>query len=126
MGWAHAAGGLALIAGLSLVAGFITQFRQRGYVGWLGLCFLFLAGAGFSSEPYPVLRNYLMVFAGICFLFSFVSAILHTRARLREIRERYLAHEAQMLASLEVELERRKQEIKTEHEHEHDSSDNLS
>jgi uncharacterized membrane protein (DUF106 family) len=103
MGWERAAGGFALILGLALVAGFITQFRERGYVGWLGVSFLFLAAAGFIWESSPHLRGYLLSPAGVTFLCSLVSAVLHTRERLREIGDRQQAFEAQMLAILEVE-----------------------
>jgi hypothetical protein len=106
MGWERAAGGFALIIGLSLAAGFITQFRERGYVGWLGGSFLFLAAAGFIWVDSPYLRGYLLGGAGLAFLCALVSAILHTREKLREINDRQQGFEAQMLAILAAEKEK--------------------
>jgi|GEM_PF-4610228 len=103
MGWERAAGGFALIIGLALVAGYITQFRERGYVGWLGASFLCLAAAGFIWENSPSLRGYLLSAAGLAFLCALVSAVLQTREKLREIGDRQQAFEAQMLAILEIE-----------------------
>ena len=48
--WDKLAGGFCILVGLSLILGFLMQFRERGYVGWLGLCFLALAGAAFISS----------------------------------------------------------------------------
>jgi hypothetical protein len=106
MGWDRAAGSFSLIIGLSLLAGFITQFRERGYVGWLGVSFLLLAAAGFTWESSPPFRGYLLSIAGVSFFCSLISAVLHTRERLREINDRQQAFEAQMLAILEVEKEK--------------------
>ena len=114
MGWERAAGGFALIIGLSLVAGFITQFRERGYVGWLGGSFLFLAAAGFIWADSPFLRGYLLGGAGLAFFCALISAVLHTRERLREISDRQQAFEAQMLAILEVEKEKCRQRQESE------------
>jgi hypothetical protein len=108
MGWERVAGSFASIIGLSLLAGFFIQFRDRGYVGWLGVNFLLLAGAGFTWQSNPEMRGYLLGAAGLSFLFALVSAILHTREKLRDINDRQQAFEAQMLAMLEVEREKHK------------------
>jgi len=110
MGWDRVVGGFCLIVGLSLVAGFLSQFRERGYVGWLGLCFLALAAASFLSQSPPLARNAALGAGGLMFLFSFISALLHTRARLEEIRLRQQAFEKEMLAMLEAEKRDREKE----------------
>ncbi|NIM04358.1 MAG: hypothetical protein GTO55_00860, partial [Armatimonadetes bacterium] len=102
MGWDRIAGGFCIIVGLSLVAGFLSQFRERGYVGWLGLSFLALAAAAFWSASNETARNYAMIVAGVFFVFSFYSAVQQTRERLAEIRRRHEAFEEQMLAMLQV------------------------
>jgi ABC-type Fe3+ transport system permease subunit len=106
MGWNAVAGGFCIIVGLSLVAGFLSQFRERGYVGLLGFSFLALAVAAFQSEINENARNYALIFAGILFILSFISAVQQTRQRLTEIRRRQEAFEEQMLAMLEVERQR--------------------
>jgi len=109
MGWDRVVGGFCLIVGLSLVAGFLSQFRERGYVGWLGLCFLALAGASLFSQVSLPVRNSALAAAGLMFLLSFISALLHTRARLEEIRLRQQAFEKEMLAMLEAEKGEKKE-----------------
>ena len=107
MAWDRIAASFCIMVGLSLLAGFITQFRQRGYLGWLGLCFLALAAAGFMSwREYPTGRNIALGIAGVLFVFSFISAALQTRQRLAKIRRHQEALEAQMIAMMEAQRER--------------------
>jgi len=110
MVWARIAGSFCLIVGLSLIAGFVSQFRERGYVGWLGLSFLALAVSALSSQTNLTARNIALAAAGVFFLLSFISAVQQTRQRLAAIRRRQNEFEDQMIALLEAERARREKE----------------
>lgn len=117
MAWDRIAASFCIMVGLSLLAGFITQFRQRGYLGWLGLCFLALAAAGFMSlREYPTGRNIALGIAGVLFVFAFISAALQTRQRLAEIRRHQEALEAQMIAMMEAQREKERREKRAANE----------
>jgi len=126
--WDKVSGGFCIIVGLSLIVGFLRQFRERGYVGWLGLCFMALAGAAFiSSRMHEAMRlqqkalaaaamqqrNIVMAVAGILFVISFISAVQQTRQRIADIKRRQESIEEQMLAMLEVEREKHKKDGKS-------------
>ena len=108
MDWDRVIGGFCITVGLSLLAGFFTQFRQRGYVGLLGFCFLSLAVASFLAHVTKNGRNAAFIIAGIFFLLSLISAVLQTHARIAAIRRSHKAMEEQMIAMLEVDRERNK------------------
>jgi hypothetical protein len=107
-------------AGLCLLAGWISAFRNRAYVAWLGLAFvalsasLFSAGAARDARELGRDAGYLSALAqfllGACivsFLIALVVAVQETRRRLREMRE---AHEASVEAMLEMMRSRRERE----------------
>ncbi len=108
MGWERVAASFCLLIGLSLLAGFITQFRDKGYMGLLGMSFLVLAVSAWVSRVSVPARTGALGAAGVLFFLAIISAVLHTRASLAEIRLRHKAFEEQMLAMLEVEREKHK------------------
>jgi hypothetical protein len=106
------ASGLTLFIGLCLIAGWATGFRNRAYVGLLGLAFLGLAGfllavnkvqeaKGLNAphEPMAMLARALLVLWVALLLVAFLSAIRETGRRLRDIRE---GHQASAEALLEM------------------------
>jgi len=116
------AAGLTAFAGLCMVAGWATAFRNRGYLGLLGVAFLVLAGfllvlgmargtqeTGEANAQMVLLSRVLLAACILLFLLAVVSAARETARRLREIRTGYREAEEAMLdivkASLEKEAE---------------------
>lgn len=114
------AAGLTGFVGLCLAAGWVTGFRNRAYVGLLGLAFLLLAGSLFAAgrveeiQPEETEANLyrlaavgLLLTSAAAFALAAVSAVRETLRRLRELREE---HEAAAEAMLEMFRARREQE----------------
>ena len=117
------AAGLTAFVGICLIAGWVTGFRHRSYVGWLGLAFLGLAGfvlalarmreAQDMGAPSPglqwVVRVLLVVWLA-SFVIAGVSAVRETVRRLRALRREHLEAAEALLelvrASHEAEQER--------------------
>ena len=106
------AASLTGFVGLCLLAGWVTGFRNRSYVGWLGLAFVALAGfliaigrardlqeIGHASRGITALVLVLLVAWIGALLLSAFSAIQETARRLREIRQ---SHEAAAEGLLEL------------------------
>jgi ABC-type Fe3+ transport system permease subunit len=106
------AAGLTAFVGLCLTAGWIAGFRNRSYVGWLGLAFLALAGFllalgkaqaarefGGDSSPFGTIATVLLVLGIALFLVALVAAVRETSRRLQELRE---SHEAAAEGLLEL------------------------
>ena len=106
------AAGLTAFLGICLLAGWVTGFRNRSYVGWLGLAFVGLAGflvavgkvreaheLGGTNRAMAMLPWALLVVWVAALLLSALSAVRETARRLREIRE---SHEAAAEGLLEV------------------------
>lgn len=98
------AAGLIAFVGICLLAGWITGFRNRSYVGWLGLAFVGLAGflaaagkvreakeLGGSNPGMAALAKLLVVVWVGALVLSAVSAVRETARRLREIKESHQA-----------------------------------
>jgi hypothetical protein len=119
------AAGITAFAGVCLVAGWISAFRNRAYVGWLGLAFLALSGSlwcagaareaqelGASAPPHLSLLAKLLVAGSVAsFLIALAAAVQETRRRLREMRE---AHEASVEAMLAMMRAQRQREERDE------------
>ncbi len=101
---AQFAAGLVGFLGLCLLAGWVTGFRNRSYVGWLGLAFVALAGflaaagkareakeLGGSAPAMAMAGKALLVVFAIALVLSAIAAIRETSRRLREIKEGHLA-----------------------------------
>lgn len=114
--------GLTAFAGLCMVAGWATAFRNRGYLGLLGVAFLLLAGfllaLGMARDAQEigeatgqmVLASRLLLAACILsFLLAVVSAARETTRRLREIRTGYREAEEAMLEMVKASLEKEKE-----------------
>jgi hypothetical protein len=106
------AAGLIAFVGICLLAGWITGFRNRSYVGWLGLAFVGLAGflvaagkvreakeLGGTNLGMAALGKLLIVVWVGALVLSAVSAVKETTRRLREIRA---GHEAATEGLLEM------------------------
>jgi uncharacterized membrane protein YhaH (DUF805 family) len=106
------AAGLVAFVGICLLAGWVTGFRNRSYVGWLGLAFVALAGSvlaaarakeakdlGTASPALATGAKILLLATVVAFLLSAVSAIRETARRLREIKQ---SHEAAAEGLLEL------------------------
>lgn len=113
------AAGLTGFVGLCLVAGWVTGFRNRAYVGWLGLAFLLLAGfllaaggvgdaaaIGAESGGLPLLAIGLFLLCAAAFALAGVSAVRETARRLRELREQHEAAAEAMLEMFRAQRER--------------------
>jgi hypothetical protein len=111
--------GLTAFAGACLLAGWVSGFRNRAYVGWLGLAFLMLSGslwcarsareaqeAGLGSPDMSLLTRVLLVVSVAAFLFALVAAIQETRRRLRKIKEDHEDSVEAMLTLLQASRER--------------------
>ncbi|HUU53389.1 MAG TPA: hypothetical protein VMY87_00585 [Armatimonadota bacterium] len=111
------AAGLTAFVGACLLAGWVTGFRHRAYVGWLGLAFLVLAGfllalgslreaealGGSDPRMATLVKVLLFVWVG-ALLLSAAAAVGETARRLRELRA---SHETAREAFLEMARARR-------------------
>jgi hypothetical protein len=106
------AAGLTAFVGLCLVAGWATGFRNRSYVGWLGLAFLLLAGSLMSAAKAgearelgadaPALGLLAKVLFGACFVAFLLAALAAVRETARRLQELRLHHEEAAEAMLEI------------------------
>jgi len=112
---------LCLVVGLSMVAGWVVAFRNRPYLGLLGLSFLSLAGyvlareavrraqeARLSAPGLTWLEVAALVATLLLFVASFWAAVQESRRRMREVREHFRAAEDAFTTLMEA--ERRKAE----------------
>ncbi len=106
------AAGLTAFVGVCLIAGWISGFRNRAYVGWLGLAFLALAGFLLAlgkhkeaqqtgaTDPRLATAVKVLLFAWVAaFVVSMVAAVRETSRRLKELRAN---HEAAAEGLLEI------------------------
>lgn len=113
------AAGLTAFAGLCMVAGWVTAFRNRGYLGLLGVAFLLLAGfllalgraratqeTGEATDQMVLLSRVLLAACMLSFVLAIVSAARETSRRLREIRGGYREAEEAMLDMVKASLEK--------------------
>jgi hypothetical protein len=113
---------LTTLIGLSLLAGWLTTFRNRGYLAWLGLAFLAVSGYLLASDrareahelglphsgPLALARACLIVCL-IAFVIAIVAAARETGRRMREIRESHQAAEEAMLEMIQASREKEAQ-----------------
>ena len=113
------AAALTAIVGICMVAGWITAFRNRAYLGLLGLAFLALSGCLWTldkargaggpevSDPQMLLVARGMLVACLAFfLLAAVAAVRETARRLREIRAGYREAEEAVLEMVKASLEK--------------------
>lgn len=113
------AAGLTAFVGLCLLAGWVTGYRHRAYVGWLGLAFFALAGfllalgrvreaeAIGGSDPgmAMLVKVLLLVWVG-ALLLAAGTAVAETLRRLRELREGHQEAAAALLEMIRATRER--------------------
>ena len=106
------AAGLTAFVGICLIAGWITGFRNRAYVGWLGLAFLALAAfllvlgkhkeaqeTGAADPRLATAVKVLLLVWVAAFVLSMVAAVRETSRRLKELRA---SHETAAEGLLEI------------------------
>jgi TRAP-type C4-dicarboxylate transport system permease small subunit len=112
------------LVGLSMVAGWLSAFRNRAYLGLLGLAFLMLSGSllaadrasamqalGGPADPKMALAaTVLLAGCVVSFAAALLAALRETARRVREVRERHEAAEQAMLEMIRASQEREQQE----------------
>jgi hypothetical protein len=104
---------LTTIVGLSMLAGWLSAFRNRAYLGWLGLAFMAVSGYLMAYDVAQNAKTYSLPIGGaalaqkicllicaIAFLLAVMAAARETRRRLREIKEGHRAAEEALLEML--------------------------
>jgi len=120
------AAGLTAFVGICLIAGWVTGFRNRSYVGLLGLAFVVLAGfpialakageahdLGLSGSGLRLTAWVLLLVSVGAFLLAAIAAVRETARRLREVRE---SHEEAAQGLLELVRASREREEETQPE----------
>ena len=113
------AAGLTAFVGVCMVAGWLSAFRNRAYLGWLGLAFLALSGSllahdrarqaqvlGVASPQVSLLAKILLLVCLLSFVLALVAAVRETARRLRDIRDRHRAAEEALLAMMQARREK--------------------
>ena len=111
---------LCIVVGLSMVAGWWVAFRNRPYLGLLGLSFLTLAAYLVSREKVAAAKaagatNVTMVWVEIAalvicaalFVAATIAAVQESKRRMAEVREHFRAAEEGLMAMMEAEKRRR-------------------
>jgi len=119
---AQLAASLTALVGACLVAGWLSAFRNRAYLGWLGFAFLSFSASllaankasmdralGTTNPHMALLAKVLLVACAVCFVVALVAAVQETSRRLRDIRSRHQAAEEAMLAMIRAQRERQEQ-----------------
>ncbi len=107
---------LTTIVGLSMLAGWLSAFRNRAYLGWLGLAFLCISGyvlavdrtraaheLGLSGAGTGQAARALLAVCIISFVLSLLSAARETVRRIRDIQAGHRAAEEALLAMISAE-----------------------
>ncbi len=110
---------LLLVAGASMVAGWVVAFRDRYYLVLLGLAFCALSGAllagqrvqvavelGASEPGFALLARVLFVASSMFGVAAVVAAVMETRRRLAMLRESYRAAEEALIAMAQAAKQR--------------------
>ncbi|MDH4178949.1 MAG: hypothetical protein OEV33_00445 [Armatimonadota bacterium] len=129
------AAGLTALVGICMVAGWVTAFRNRAYLGLLGLAFLALSGflwtggkarvAGEMELGDPqmlLLARALLAACLVLFLLAALAAARETTRRVHEIRSGYREAEGAMLEMVKASLEKEKK-AEAEPSHPEDASE---
>ena len=114
------AAGLTSFVGLCMLAGWLSAFRHRAYLGWLGLAFLTLSGSvlaqskvkvaqdlGAAAPQMRLVAQALLVVCAVCFVLAVVTAVQESIRRLHEMRERHRAAEEALMAMAEASREKK-------------------
>jgi len=106
-----------------MLAGWLSAFRHRAYLGWLGLAFLTLSGSilahdkvkvaqdlGAAAPQMRLVAQALLVVCAVCFVLAVVMALQESIRRLHELRERHRAAEEALVAMAQASREKRARE----------------
>jgi len=101
--WVARLGAFSIFLGVCALGGFLTSFRERGYLGWFGLACLLAGGGLLLGDSGRRVLLWLALAAGLA---AVLSAVRETTRRLRAIRDQQAAREAQLLAMVQAERDR--------------------
>ena len=112
-----------IVVGLSAIAGWVVAFRNRPYLGLVGLAFLSLAAylgarakveaariAGLPSLAMSWVEIGALVVCAALFVAATIAAVQESRRRLAEVREHFRAAEEGFVAMMEAERQRREEQ----------------
>ena len=113
------AAGLTTVVGLSMLAGWLSAFRNRAYLGWLGLAFMSVSGYLLAYDKGQEARSFglpvgnaalaqklFLLLCAIAFVLAIVAAARETVHRIREIQAGQRAAEEAMLEILKASAQR--------------------
>ena len=113
------AAGLTALVGICMVAGWLAAFRNRAYLGLLGLGFLAISGfllslanaraaedLGADNSQAVLLARVLFAACVLLFLLAAVAAIRETARRMRAIRTSYREAEEAMLEMVQASIDK--------------------
>ncbi len=113
------AAGLTAFVGVCMLAGWLSAFRHRAYLGWLGLAFLTLSGSilaqdkvkvalelGAAAPQMRLAAQALLVVCAVCFVLAAVMAVQESVRRLHELKERHRSAEEALMAMVKVSREK--------------------
>lgn len=102
-----------------MLAGWLSAFRHRAYLGWLGLAFLTLSGSilvhdkvkvaqelGAAATQMRLAAQALLVVCAVCFVLAAVMAVQESVRRLRELKERHRSAEEALVAMMQASREK--------------------
>lgn len=102
-----------------MLAGWLSAFRHRAYLGWLGLAFLTLSGSilaqdkvkvalelGAAAPQMRLAAQALLVVCAVCFVLAAVMAVQESVRRLHELKERHRSAEEALMAMVKVSREK--------------------
>jgi len=106
-----------------MLAGWLSAFRNRAYLGWLGLGFMALSAyllaydrarteitMGLPDAGAVLGQKVALVVVLACFVLALITAVRETGRRIRTIRESHQAAEEAMLAMIQASLGEEKQQ----------------
>jgi len=115
---AQLAAAFAGFVGICMVVGWLTAFRNRAYLGWLGFAFLTFSGSllsasranqdralGIANPQLALLAKVFLAACLLCFLFAVIAAVRETSRRLQDIRARHQAAEEALLSMIQAQRE---------------------
>lgn len=102
-----------------MLAGWLSAFRHRAYLGWLGLAFLTLSGSilaqdkmtvalelGAAAPQMRLAAQALLVVCAVCFVLAAVMAVQESVRRLRELKEQHRSAEEALVAMMQTSREK--------------------
>ena len=106
-----------------MLAGWLSAFRNRVYLGWLGFAFISFAGfllaadrakaaqgLGLADPRMVLLAKALLFVCALAFLLALIAAVQETRRRLRQLQERHREAAEAMLEMFQAAREKEEAE----------------